>query len=102
MHSEDHELVDTYKLAGYVGTVGSSIDYHLWPDSGSSDERSGLVDVPDLVDEGSGGGAADGAMAGGGVCCGSWNRREGVVVDKKEKERWWHTERERWIRPRLE
>ena len=99
MHSEQHELVDSFKLAGYVGTVGSPIDYHLWPDPGSTDEKGGLVDVPDLVGEGI---SENSNAADGGVCCGSWNRREGVVADKKEKERWWHTERGRWIRPQLE
>lgn len=90
--SEEGELVDKFAMAGYVGTIGSTIDYHLWPDAGSCDEQGGLVDVPDLAD-----GENSGAE-----CCGSWNWREGVVADKKEKEKWWHTERGRWIRPRLE
>jgi hypothetical protein len=29
-------------------------------------------------------------------CCGRWNTYSGNVVDKKDKERWWHQERGRW------
>ncbi|KAL2160942.1 hypothetical protein VTH06DRAFT_8654 [Thermothelomyces fergusii] len=29
-------------------------------------------------------------------CTGRWNSYNGVVVDKKDKERWWHQERGRW------
>ncbi|KAH6854648.1 hypothetical protein B0I37DRAFT_304954 [Chaetomium sp. MPI-CAGE-AT-0009] len=29
-------------------------------------------------------------------CVGRWNTFSGVVVDKKDKERWWHQERGRW------
>ncbi|KAK3397556.1 hypothetical protein B0T20DRAFT_453645 [Sordaria brevicollis] len=29
-------------------------------------------------------------------CIGRWNTSSGPVVDKKDRERWWHTERGRW------
>lgn len=29
-------------------------------------------------------------------CIGRWNTYSGPVVDKKDRERWWHTERGRW------
>lgn len=29
-------------------------------------------------------------------CTGRWNTMSGNVIDKKDKERWWHTERGRW------
>ncbi|TQV98462.1 F-box domain-containing protein [Cordyceps javanica] len=113
--SEEGLLVDDFGLGGYVGTVGSPIDYWLRPDVGSCDERGGLVDVPDLAspggealvdddyydDDNSANSASNGASVTG--CTGGWNWREGVVVaDRKEKERWWHTERGRWVRPRLD
>lgn len=106
VRSEDGHLVDDFGLGGFVGTVGSPIDYCLRPDLGSSDAAGGLVDVPDLAMPGGEALRAedddddDGRSVGG--CTGSWNWREGVVADKKEKEKWWHTERGRWIRPRLD
>lgn len=90
-------MVDTFQLGGYIGTVGSQIQYHLLPDAGSSDDKGGLVDARDL-------GADSGENLPGGRegCQGFWNRTEGVVADKKEKERWWHTERGRWNRIELQ
>ncbi|KHN99924.1 uncharacterized protein MAM_01848 [Metarhizium album ARSEF 1941] len=88
---EQGDLVETFGLAGYIGTVGSQVHYDLLPDEGSSDDKGGLVDVPDLHDD------PDDCLAmRRGGCTGSWNWREGVVADKREKERWWHTERARW------
>ncbi|KAG5984032.1 hypothetical protein E4U55_006261 [Claviceps digitariae] len=93
---EKGDLVEEFGLAGYMGTVGSKIKYHLLPDAGSTDEQGGLVDVPALR-------ASNGELVSHGSqgCTGSWNRREGIVADKKEKERWWHTERGRWSRVAL-
>lgn len=97
VEDEDGSLVETFGLGSYMGTVGGDIHYHLLPDEGSTDEKGGLVDVTDL-------GADAGEMLAGGRegCDGSWNWREGVVADKREKERWWHTERGRWTRIRLD
>ncbi|OAA73842.1 hypothetical protein ISF_00743 [Cordyceps fumosorosea ARSEF 2679] len=108
VHSQEGLLVDDFGLAGYVGTVGSPIRYCLSPDPGATDARGGLVDVSHLTSPGGELPSCDGDdEAGGGVaaagCTGSWNWREGVVVaDRKEKETWWHTERGRWVRPRLD
>ncbi|KAG6005414.1 hypothetical protein E4U21_000194 [Claviceps maximensis] len=88
---EEGHVVDAFCLGGYIGTVGSQIEYHLFPDAGSTDEQGGLVDVSAL--RGSNG---ESPAPGSQGCTGSWNRREGTVADKKEKERWWHTERGRW------
>lgn len=89
--SEDGEPVETFQLAGFLGTVGSPIHYLVTPDFGSTDQKGGIVDARDLArDFGE-------SLAGGREgCTGSWNRREGVVADKKEREAWWHTERGRW------
>lgn len=95
--AEDGLLIDEFALGDYIGTIGSQIDYHLLPDLGSSDEKGGLVDIPDLTAD-----AGETLGPGNEGCTGSWNWREGVVADKKEKERWWHTERGRWMKPHLD
>ena len=88
---ETGQTVDAFGLGGYLGCVGSPIDYYLLPDGGSSDEKGGLVGVQDLLDN-----RGEALVAGVDGCTGSWNFREGVVADRREKERWWHTERGRW------
>lgn len=94
--SEKGKLVDSFQLAGFIGTLGSPIRYHLLPDVGSTDQKGGIVDVRDLV-----GDYGESLAAGREGCTGAWNRREGVVADKKEKEMWWHTERGRWTGVKL-
>lgn len=89
--SEEGELVESFGLGGFLGTVGSPIRYHLHPDVGSTDQKGGIVDVRDLS-----GDYGESLAAGKEGCTGAWNRREGVVADKKEKETWFHTERGRW------
>ncbi|KAI5466347.1 hypothetical protein BGZ63DRAFT_376011 [Mariannaea sp. PMI_226] len=93
---EDGTMVDTFPMAGFIGTAGSLIKYHLLPDEGSCDEKGGLVDVVDLQNDG--GESLAGGREG---CCGRWNVRAGVVADRKEKESWWHTERGRWTKVAL-
>jgi hypothetical protein len=94
---EEGATVDNFHLGGYIGTVGSPISYNLLPDAGSSDDKGGVVDLRDVT--GDAGEVLTGGREG---CTGVWNRREGVVADKKEKERWWHTERGRWTRIQLQ
>lgn len=105
---EHGRLVDKYGLAGFVGTVGSPITYHLLPDAGASDDKGGLVDMQDFL--GDGGGAVEAAKtdkaadkAGGEkkdegddtrACTGQWNANW-EVPQKKDRERWWHAERGR-------
>jgi hypothetical protein len=93
---DDGSKVESFAMAGFIGTVGSPISYHLHPDPGSCDQRGGIVDARDLA-----GDAGESLAAGREGCSGTWNRTEGVVADKKEKERWWHTERGRWTRIEL-
>jgi hypothetical protein len=90
---DDSQVAQTIGVAGFLGTLGSKITYHLLPDEGATDEQGGLVDVLDLVADG--GEALAGGREG---CTGRWNQKEGEVADKKEKEKWWHTERGRWRR----
>ncbi|KAF7546631.1 hypothetical protein G7Z17_g8295 [Cylindrodendrum hubeiense] len=93
---EDGTTAETYSMAGFIGTAGSLIKYHLLSDVGSTDEKGGLVDVRDL--QGDGGESLAGGREG---CLGRWNTRDGFMADRKEKERWWHTERGRWTKPTL-
>lgn len=96
---EDGSTVDYFNLGGYIGTVGSPIQYYLLPDEGSCDEKGGSVDPRDLSgDAGENLPSAGGNQEG---CTGLWNRLGCAVADRKEKERWWHTERGRWSRIEL-
>ena len=93
---EDGSTVDNFNLGGFIGTVGSQIHYHLLPDEGSSDDKGGVVDAKDLSAD-----SGESLIEGNEGCSGMWNRLECAVADKKEKERWWHTERGRWSRIEL-
>lgn len=94
--AEDGAIVDQFGLGGFIGTLGSPILYHLLPDAGATDEKGGVVDARDLLGDG-----GESLASGREGCIGSWNQVEGVVADKKEKEKWWHTERGRWTRIQL-
>lgn len=126
---EDGSLVERFGLGAFMGDVTSKIAYHLLPDPGALDEKGGLVDVADLVNEGGEdltGASSAAALAVEGReapvalskkekeklqrekskageeaktregCQGRWNTFSGAVIDKKDKERWFHTERGRW------
>lgn len=82
--------MDEFSLAGFMGTVGSSIEYDLRSDFGARDEKGGLVDIEDVM-----------AHCGENIneregCNGRWNMSTNGNVDRKEKEKWWHAERGRW------
>jgi hypothetical protein len=87
---EDGVLIEKYGIAGFMGTVESKILYWLHPDAGATDDTGGLVDVPDLLGDGGE------ELAGKEGCSGRWNTASKGPIDKKDKERWWHTERGRW------
>ncbi|EMT62045.1 hypothetical protein FOC4_g10015123, partial [Fusarium odoratissimum] len=93
---EDGTITETFSMAGFIGTAGSPIKYHLLPDRGTTDEKGGLIDVRDLDSD-----AGESLIGGREGCTGRWNMRDGIVADKKEKERWWHTERGRWTKVTL-
>lgn len=97
VEDEDGRIVESFGVGGYVGTLGSNIDYCLVPDAGSADHKGGLVDMTDVLAE-----AEEGVEGGPDGCDGSWNRRGGATGDKKDKERWWHTKRGRWTRVSLD
>ncbi|KAI0404517.1 hypothetical protein F4802DRAFT_232413 [Xylaria palmicola] len=89
---EHGRVVETKKIAGFLGQIGSPINYCLVPDAGAVDENGGLIEITDLLNDG-GENLKDGNREG---CTGRWNTYSGVVVDKKDRERWWHSERGRW------
>ncbi|KAI9171515.1 hypothetical protein HJFPF1_01000 [Paramyrothecium foliicola] len=89
--TEEGDTAAAFSIGGYMGTIGSQVEYYLHPDPGSSDEKGGLVDIRDLGEDN--GESLSGSREG---CTGRWNVSDGVVADKKEKEAWWHTERGRW------
>lgn len=93
---EDGTTTNTFHLAGFIGTPGSKISYHLLPDAGSRDKTGGLLDVRDLG--GDGGESLSGGKEG---CTGRWNLDAEAMADRKERERWWHTERGRWSKLEL-
>ncbi|CAJ2512933.1 Uu.00g010520.m01.CDS01 [Anthostomella pinea] len=90
--NEDGSLAETWGMAGYMGDAASAVDYCVRPDAGAVDENGGLVEIADVLGDG-GENLRDGGREG---CTGRWNTWAGIVVDKRDKERWWHTERGRW------
>ncbi|KAK6227210.1 hypothetical protein QIS74_00765 [Colletotrichum tabaci] len=93
---EDGTVLEKHGLAGFIGTAESRITYNLWPDAGARDERGGLVEMADLMASN----GEDVAASGREGCQGRWNASP-TLPDKKDKERWWHTERGRWYQPEL-
>ncbi|KAK1472957.1 hypothetical protein CABS01_16100 [Colletotrichum abscissum] len=92
---EDGTVLEKYGLAAFIGTVESRITYNLRPDPGAKDERGGLVEIADLTADN-----GEEIAVGREGCQGRWNASS-TVSDKKDRERWWHTERGRWQQPEL-
>ncbi|KAI1328317.1 hypothetical protein F5Y16DRAFT_158821 [Xylariaceae sp. FL0255] len=90
--AENGQLLETKKMAGFMGETSSRINYCLTPDAGARDESGGLVEIGDFL----GDCGENVNSAGRDGCTGRWNTYSGNVVDKKDRERWFHTERGRW------
>ncbi|KAK0660853.1 hypothetical protein QBC41DRAFT_38013 [Cercophora samala] len=116
---EGGTMREKYGVGAFVGMVESKVRYVLTAAEaqGATDEGGGLVTVEDMIRDDGGealvlgsGGDGDGkkkkkdktgerdegekrTREG---CVGRWNTYSGNVVDKKDKERWWHQERGRW------
>lgn len=94
---EDGSVNETFGIGGHIGTVSSKVRYNLLPEDGASDMNGGLVNVTDIL-----GGCGEvltcqlGSTIEG--CTGKWNTWSGNLMraDRKERERWYHTERGRW------
>lgn len=108
--------IEQHGVGAFLGTIGSPVQYVLTPDEGGSDEGGGLVTIADMLgDRGEAlvlprpGGEpekkrssrwdrdkseADAEVRTREGCSGQWNAKD--IVDKKDRERWWHTERGRW------
>ncbi|KAK4170489.1 hypothetical protein QBC43DRAFT_250065 [Cladorrhinum sp. PSN259] len=112
---EGGNMVDKFGVGAFMGTVESKIKYVLVGDAskGETDEGGGLVTVEDMLRDDGGealvlgevkeskekkkkGKDDDDATKTREGCIGRWNTYSGNVVDKKDKERWWHAERGRW------
>lgn len=89
---DDGSVVENYNMASFMGQVESKIEYCVAPDEGATDENGGLVDISDVLGDGGENLRVEGREG----CTGRWNTYSGNVVDKKDRERWWHTERGRW------
>ncbi|KAI1440860.1 hypothetical protein F5Y02DRAFT_411202 [Annulohypoxylon stygium] len=89
---DDGTIVENYGLAGYMGQTESKIGYCVTPDEHATDENGGLIDISDVL----GDGGENIIVEGRDGCTGRWNTWSGNVVDKKDRERWYHTERGRW------
>lgn len=84
---EDDHVHEIFDLNGFIGEIGSNIDYSLEPDVTDSDQA--WIDFPDVV-----GGRDEVTFRG--SCRGLWNASHAGGY------RWWqHTERPRYRRPDL-
>ncbi|PVH78752.1 hypothetical protein DL98DRAFT_655950 [Cadophora sp. DSE1049] len=98
---EHGQFVERQAVAGFLGRIQSKIFYTLKPDVEGSDEAIVDIEGPGgLLDMGEEGNVRDG-------CTGSWNLDTGSgsgagSKGKKDRERWWHTERGRWREVPLE
>ncbi|KAF3059351.1 hypothetical protein GL218_05141 [Daldinia childiae] len=90
--NEDGSIAEDYGLAGFIGQVESKIWYSVMPDEGATDENGGLVDISDVLGDQGENLKVEGREG----CNGRWNSYNGNIADKKERERWFHTERGRW------
>jgi hypothetical protein len=88
---ENGDFLERFTVGGFIGTVGSTINYTLKPDVEGSDEavvgiegKFGLLDAREDI-------AQDG-------CTGRWNENAGRQAKggASGRERWSHTERARW------
>jgi hypothetical protein len=126
VNDEDGSLVETVGIGAFIGTVESKIEYLLTPDEGGgTDDGGGLIGLTELLGEktygygygtsaGSSGddsGSRDGdrerrSEDGDSIrivdgCTGRWNAGTSQIMDKKDRERWWHAERPRIARVSL-
>ncbi|KAI1485784.1 hypothetical protein F5X96DRAFT_682538 [Biscogniauxia mediterranea] len=100
---EDGTVAEDYRVGGFLGRPGTDIelDYCLAADPGAADENGGLIDITDFLGDGGENLHRDNHTREG--CNGRWNSAASLAAaaasgtaDRRDKERWWHTERGRW------
>ncbi|TVY25051.1 hypothetical protein LHYA1_G007352 [Lachnellula hyalina] len=90
------QFLERFAVGGFIGDLGSKINYSLRPDVDGMDEAICRIE------------GAGGLLQGGDEtnlkdnCTGSWNMEAGERSKGKGKDRWWHTERGRWREMPLE
>ncbi|TGO62185.1 hypothetical protein BOTNAR_0117g00240 [Botryotinia narcissicola] len=90
---DDGQFLERFKLGTFIGKVESKIVYNLKPDIEGSDES--IMSVETLLEKGVESKSTDG-------CTGSWNiDLDSKSKDRKKRDWWWHTERERWRETKL-
>ncbi|TVY37352.1 hypothetical protein LOCC1_G008602 [Lachnellula occidentalis] len=93
---EEGQFLERFAVGGFIGDLGSKINYSLRPDVDGMDEAiCGIEGAGNLLDGGEETNIGDG-------CTGTWNTEAGERSKGKGKDRWWHTERGRWIEMPLE
>lgn len=90
---EEGQFVERFKLGTFIGKVESKIVYNLKPDFEGSDES--IMGIETLLEKG-------GELRSNDGCTGSWNiDLDSKSKDRKKRDWWWHTERERWREVKL-
>ncbi|EDO04023.1 hypothetical protein SS1G_06505 [Sclerotinia sclerotiorum 1980 UF-70] len=85
---DEGQFVERFKLGTFIGKVESRVVYNLKPDFEGSDES--IMTIETLLEKGVESRSNDG-------CTGSWNiDLDSKSKDRKKRDWWWHTERERW------
>ncbi|PQE28186.1 F-box domain protein [Rutstroemia sp. NJR-2017a WRK4] len=92
---DEGECVQRFKVGTFIGKVESKVVYNLKPDLDGSDES--ILGIESLLESGDEKNLRDG-------CTGSWNSDLDTRLGKasKGKDRWWHTERQRWREVKLD
>jgi hypothetical protein len=92
---DEGECVQRFKVGTFIGKVESKVVYNLKPDLDGSDES--ILGIETLLESGDEKNLRDG-------CTGSWNSDLDMRLGKasKGKDRWWHTERQRWRELKLD
>ncbi|TVY38506.1 hypothetical protein LSUB1_G006878 [Lachnellula subtilissima] len=90
------QFLERFEVGGFIGDLGSKINYSLRPDVDGMDEAiCGIEGAGGLLDGGDEMNLRDN-------CTGNWNMEAGERSKGKGKDRWWHTERGRWREMPLE
>lgn len=93
----DSPLKPSITFHGYIGTVGSQVEYYLLPDVPGSE--SAVVGMGDIIE--CGWEWREPGSSGSEACTGIWNRPN-VSAQAQAAKSWWHKERIGWKKVALE